>query len=76
MTVEFLEFSKSRGNDLMTPIPEYGFPGLKPGDQWCLCARRWLEAYEFKVAPKVILEATNEKTLQIIPIEKLTAHSK
>jgi hypothetical protein len=75
MTAEFLDFSKSRGNDLMTPIPAYGFPGLKPGDQWCLCARRWLEAYESKVAPSVILEATNEKTLEIIPLETLITYS-
>jgi len=75
MTVEFLEFSKSRGNDLMTPIPAYGFPGLKAGDRWCLCARRWLEAYESKVAPSVILEATNEKTLEIIPLETLIDYS-
>ncbi len=75
MTAEFLEFSKSRGNDLMTPIPAYGFPGLKPGDQWCLCASRWLEAYHSKVAPGVILEATNEKTLETIPLEALIAYS-
>jgi uncharacterized protein (DUF2237 family) len=75
MTLEFLEFSKSRGNDLMTPIPAYSFPGLKAGDQWCLCARRWLEAYESKVAPSVILEATNEKTLEIIPLEILIDYS-
>jgi len=71
MSKEFLEFSKSRGNDLMTPIHEYNFPGLKPGDQWCLCARRWLEAMEANRAPSVILEATNEKTLEIIPLSVL-----
>lgn len=75
MTSVFLEFSKSRGNDLMTPIAAYGFPGLKPGDQWCLCARRWLEAYESNAAPSVILEATNEKTLEIIPLGTLIAYS-
>jgi uncharacterized protein len=71
MTEEFLEFSKSKGNDLMTPIPAYGFPGLKSGDRWCLCALRWLEAYRAGLAPLVILEATNEKTLKIIPLDIL-----
>lgn len=71
MTQEFLEFSKSRGNDLMTPIRAYDFPGLKSGDRWCLCALRWLEAYKAGVAPAVILEATNEKTLKIIPLNIL-----
>ncbi len=75
MTSEFLTFSKSRGNDLITPIPSFDFPGLKPGDQWCLCALRWLEAYESAVAPMVNLEATNEKTLEIIPLETLIKHS-
>jgi uncharacterized protein len=55
MTAEFLAFSKSRGNDLSTPVPEYGFPGLKPGDRWCLCAPRWQEALEAKNAPRVVL---------------------
>lgn len=71
LTKEFLEFSKSRGNDLMTPIPEYDFPGLKEGDSWCLCALRWLEAYRAGVAPLVYLEATNEATLKIVPLETL-----
>jgi uncharacterized protein (DUF2237 family) len=71
MTKEFLEFSLSRGNDLITPRPEYAFPGLKPGDKWCLCASRWVEAYREGVAPKVILEATHEKTLQYVPLDKL-----
>jgi uncharacterized protein (DUF2237 family) len=71
MTEEFLKFSKSKGNDLMTPIPSYGFPGLKAGDRWCLCALRWLEAYRAGLAPLVILEATNEKTLKIIPLDIL-----
>ena len=75
MTDEFLEYSKSRGNDLMTPRPEYQFPGLKAGDKWCLCASRWLEAELAGVAPKVVLAATNEACLAIIPIDKLTAHS-
>ena len=75
MTEEFLEFSSSIGNDLSTPHPEWGFPGLKPGDNWCLCASRWLEAYEHDSAPKVILEATNEKTLGIVSLDKLIEHA-
>ena len=75
LTAEFLEFSSSKGNDLSTPHPEWGFPGLKPGDRWCLCAARWLEAYENDSAPKVVLEATNEKTLDIISIDKLIEHA-
>ena len=67
MTEEFLIFSKSRGNDLSTPVPEYGFPGLNEGDSWCVCASRWLEAYEAKVAPLVDLEATHIKALEIVP---------
>lgn len=71
MTEEFLNFSKSRGNDLITPRPEYLFPGLKPGDKWCLCALRWLEAHRAGYSPQVYLEATNEKTLSIIPLDIL-----
>jgi uncharacterized protein len=71
MTEEFLRFSSQKGNDLITPRPEYAFPGLKAGDQWCLCASRWIEAYEAGVAPFVILEATHEKTLEFIPLEEL-----
>jgi uncharacterized protein len=63
MTAEFLAFSKSRGNDLSTPIPEYGFPGLKPGDRWCLCAPRWQEAFQAGQAPRVVLRATHEGAL-------------
>jgi len=63
MTAEFLEFSKSRGNDLSTPIPELGFGGLKPGDRWCLCAPRWQEALEAGQAPRVVLRATHEGAL-------------
>jgi uncharacterized protein (DUF2237 family) len=59
MTAEFLAFSKSRGNDLSTPMPEFGFPGLKPGDRWCLCAPRWQEAFEANKAPRVVLRATH-----------------
>lgn len=71
MTEEFLEFSKSKGNDLSTPQPQMNFPGLKPGDRWCLCAPRWLEAYRAGKAPKVKLEATHEKTLEIVGLKTL-----
>jgi uncharacterized protein len=63
MTPAFLEFSKSRGNDLSTPVPEFGFEGLKPGDRWCLCAPRWQEAFEANQAPRVVLRATHEGAL-------------
>ncbi|TVR17885.1 MAG: DUF2237 domain-containing protein [Balneolaceae bacterium] len=71
MTSEFLQFSKSRGNDLTTPIPMYNFPGLADGDRWCLCALRWKEAYDAGMAPKVVLEATNESVLKHVPMEAL-----
>jgi uncharacterized protein (DUF2237 family) len=71
MTEDFLTFSKNKGNDLSTPRPEWNFPGLKPGDKWCLCASRWMEAYRENVAPMVFLEATNEKTLDYIALEEL-----
>lgn len=71
MTEEFLKFSKARGNDLSTPNPRYGFPGLKPGDRWCLCVLRWLEAYQEGVAPMVILEATNELALEAVTMDQL-----
>ncbi len=73
MTQEFLEFTKSRGNDLSTPIPLYRFPGLKPGDKWCLCALRWKEAFEAGVAPPVILERTHEKALEFVEWDDLKA---
>ena len=72
---DFLSFSKAVGNDLSTPMPQYGFDGLKDGDKWCLCALRWKEALINKMAPKVILEATNEETLKIVNIEDLIMHS-
>jgi len=75
MTREFLQFSASRGNDLMTPHPDFGFPGLKPGDRWCLCARRWKEAFEAGVAPPVVLQATHISTLEFIDLEDLQAHA-
>lgn len=74
-TEEFLTFSKSVGNDLSTPIPQYAFPGVKVGDKWCLCALRFKEAYENNAAPKVILEATNEKTLNLISMDVLIEHA-
>ncbi|NBC34034.1 MAG: DUF2237 family protein [Alphaproteobacteria bacterium] len=64
VTAEFLAYSKSRGNDLTTPRPEFGFPGLKPGDRWCLCAARWQEAFEAGAAPRVVLRATHEAALE------------
>jgi len=74
LTEDFLDFSRSRGNDLVTPRPASGFPGLKPGDRWCLCAARWLEAADAGCAPRVRLAATHEDTLAIVPLEKLQAH--
>jgi uncharacterized protein (DUF2237 family) len=71
MTEEFLEFSQARGNDLSTPVPEWGFPGLKAGDQWCLCALRWEEAFFAGVAPPVVLESTNFTALDFIDAEIL-----
>ncbi len=71
MTDAFLYFSRTRGNDLISPLAEYGFPGLKAGDRWCLCASRWMEAYFADVAPPVILEATHEKTLEYLPLQEL-----
>src|SRR5690606_9823048 len=71
VTREFLEFSRFRGNDLSTPIPEHDFPGLKPGDRWCLCAARWLEAHEHGMAPRVILKGTHERALEIVPLDLL-----
>lgn len=71
MTEDFLRFSFDRGNDLITPMPQYMFPGLGPGDRWCLCALRWKEAFEAGFAPPVILEATNEKTLELIALDDL-----
>ncbi len=71
VTKEFLEFTKSRGNDLITARPEWNFPGLKPGDKWCLCALRWLEAKKAGVAPKLDLEATHQKMLEFVPLKDL-----
>jgi uncharacterized protein (DUF2237 family) len=71
MDDEFLEFSKQRGNDLITPMPDWGFPGLKAGDYWCLCMNRWLEAYEQGKAPKLKLAACHKRLLKFVPIEVL-----
>ncbi len=75
MTREFLEFSKQHGNDLSTPAPELGFPGLEPGDRWCLCAARWKEALDAGVAPPVILAATHEEALAVVPLAALKRHA-
>jgi uncharacterized protein (DUF2237 family) len=75
MTREFLDFELEHGNDLVTPVPESGFPGLKPGDQWCVCAARWREAFEAGVAPPVVLQATHEETLAVIPLSDLRRHA-
>ena len=75
MTEEFLAFSKAAGNDLSTPRPEYGFPGLKPGDRWCLCADRWAQAAAHDAAPHVVLESTHVKTLETIPFQVLRQHA-
>jgi len=71
MTAEFLAFSKKRGNDLSTPSPEMGFPGLKPGDRWCLCVARWKEALDAGAAPHVVLAATHEEALAVVPLAEL-----
>ena len=75
MTAEFLEYSRARGNDLITPQPEGGFPGLRPGDRWCLCASRWREALEAGAAPRVILQATHERALSVVTLDDLKRHA-
>lgn len=75
VTERFLEYSRFRGNDLSTPRPEFGFPGLKEGDRWCLCAARWLEAHEQGMAPRVYLMSTHRKALEIVPLETLRARA-
>ena len=74
-TEAFLEYSYEKGNDLTTPMPHWGFPGIKPGDKWCLCALRFKQAMEDGYAPKVVLEATNEKTLDILSMDELLKHA-
>jgi uncharacterized protein (DUF2237 family) len=75
VTAEFLAFSAETGNDLSTPVPEYGFPGLKPGDRWCICASRWREAFDAGMAPAVVLSATHEETLAVIALADLKRHA-
>lgn len=75
VTREFLEFSRNAGNDLSTPLPEYGFPGLRPGDRWCLCAPRWQQAFEAGAAPRVILRATHERALEAVSLKDLKARA-
>jgi uncharacterized protein (DUF2237 family) len=75
MTEEFLTFSKMAGNDLSTPMPEYHFPGLQPGDRWCLCVLRWKEALEAGMAPPVVLAATHVSTLEFVDLDDLRAHA-
>jgi hypothetical protein len=75
VTKEFLEFSIARGNDLSTPMPDFGFPGLKPGDRWCLCAARWREALRAGMAPSVVLTATHERTLDYVTLEDLKKYA-
>ncbi len=75
LTRAFLEFSKRRGNDLITPQPQYGFPGLQAGDRWCLCAGRWLEGHQAGVAPRVVLQATHAAALEIVPLDILKRYA-
>ncbi len=75
MTEEFLAFSKNAGNDLSTPHPQFGFPGLRPGDRWCLCAARWVEAMEAGKAPRVALESTHARTLEYVPLVVLQRYA-
>jgi uncharacterized protein (DUF2237 family) len=75
VSAEFLAFSKLRGNDLSTPMPEHGFPGLDAGDRWCLCAQRWKEALDAGMAPRVILRATHEATLEVVALEDLKCYA-
>lgn len=75
MTAEFLEFSRRRGNDLSTPHPDFDFPGLQPGDRWCLCVSRWQEALEANCAPQIILEATHMSTIEFVALADLKQHA-
>lgn len=75
MTEEFLTYSRQQGNDLITPRPEYGFPGLEPGDRWCLCVSRWAETVDAGKAPPVVLAATNESALSTVELETLEQHA-
>ncbi len=75
VTDDFLTYSRSRGNDLVTPMPAHGFPGLKAGDRWCLCAGRWLEAQQAEMAPRVFLRRTHRRALEIVPLELLRQYA-
>ncbi len=75
VTAEFLEYTKSRGNDLSTPVPQFNFPGLKPGDRWCLCAARWQEAMNAGVAPPVVLSATHIRALEVVSLDDLRKYA-
>ena len=75
VTADFPEFTQSRGNDLSTPVPEFDFPGLLPGDRWCLCAARWREALEAGRAPRVILRSTHERALEVVSLEDLKPYA-
>lgn len=75
VTDEFLQYSRSRGNDLITPMPQYGFPGLKAGDKWCLCVSRWKESLDAGVAPRVLLASTHKKALEVVKLEDLRSHA-
>lgn len=75
VTDEFLTFSRNHGNDLSTPVPEFGFPGLKGGDYWCLCLSRWIQAYENDMAPRVKLESTHASVLEFIELERLQEYA-
>ena len=75
VTAEFLQFTKSQGNDLSTPMPQYNFPGLRPGDRWCLCAARWQEALEAGVAPPVVLESTHARALEVCSLADLKKYA-
>jgi uncharacterized protein len=75
VTREFLDVSRARGNDLTTPVPAAGFPGLRPGDRWCLCASRWREALALGVAPPVVLSATHARALEVVSLDELVAHA-
>jgi hypothetical protein len=72
---EFLDYSRFKGNDLSTPVPEFDFDGVKPGNTWCLCAARWLQAYKDNMAPKVYLTRTHKRTLEVVPFELLKQHA-
>ena len=75
VTQEFLDFSVQSGNDLVTPHPEFGFPGLKPGDRWCVCVARWKQAFDAGEAPQVLLTATHEKALEVVTLDQLKRHA-